>query len=43
MTERPYFEKEGFPHHPEDPYTLESVRNALCELLKQLADVEPQP
>src|SRR5262245_49319083 len=25
MGERPYFEKEGAPRHPEDPYTVESV------------------
>jgi len=29
MGERPYFEKEGSPRHPDDPYTVESVRNAL--------------
>ena len=37
MGERPYFEKEGSPRHPDDPYTVESVRNALDRLLKQLA------
>jgi hypothetical protein len=37
MGERPYFEKEGAPCNPEDPYTVESVRNALSELLTQLA------
>jgi hypothetical protein len=37
MHERPHFEKEGSPHHPDDPYTVESVRNALSELLKRLA------
>ena len=37
MGERPYFEKEGGPRHPDDPYTVESVRNALSGLLKQLA------
>jgi hypothetical protein len=37
MGERPYFEKVGCPHHPDDPYTVESVRNALSGLLKQLA------
>src|SRR5262249_39733776 len=35
--ERPYFEKEGSPPNPEDPYTVESVRNALSGLLGQLA------
>ena len=37
MGERPYFEKEGSPHYPEDPYTVASVRNTLSELLTQLA------
>jgi hypothetical protein len=37
MGERPYFEKAGSPRHPVDPYTIESVRNALSGLLKQLA------
>jgi hypothetical protein len=37
MGERPYFEKEGSPPDPADPYTVESVRHALAELLKQLA------
>jgi hypothetical protein len=36
MGERPYFEKEGAPRHPDDPYTVESVRNALSGLLEQL-------
>ena len=37
MGERPYFEKEGSPRHPDDPYTVESVRNALSGLFEQLA------
>jgi hypothetical protein len=37
MGERPYFAKEGAPHDPDDSYTVESVRNALSGLLKQLA------
>ena len=37
MGERPYFEKEGSPRHPDDPYTVESVRSALSGLLEQLA------
>jgi hypothetical protein len=40
MGERPYFEKEGSPCHPDDPYTIESVRSALSGLLKQLPVVE---
>lgn len=37
MGERPYFERPGSLHHPEDPYTIESVRHALTRLLEQLA------
>jgi hypothetical protein len=40
MRERPYFEKEGSPPNVDDPYTIESVRNTLSDILKQLADVE---
>jgi hypothetical protein len=35
--ERPYFDKEGTPPHPDDPYTFESVRTALAALVRQLA------
>ena len=41
MGERPYFEKDGSPSHPDDPYTVESVRNALSEILRQLAVDRP--
>ncbi len=37
MGERPHFEKENSPCHPDDPYTTESVRRALSDLLQQLA------
>jgi hypothetical protein len=37
MDERPHFEKEGAPHHPDDPYTVESVRKVLAGLIKRLA------
>jgi hypothetical protein len=37
MGERPYFEIEGSPSHPEDPHTFESVRDTLSELVRQLA------
>lgn len=37
MGERPYFEKAGSLRHPDDPYTVESVRSALSEVLKQLS------
>ncbi|HEY2146466.1 MAG TPA: hypothetical protein VGH32_00920 [Pirellulales bacterium] len=39
-SERPYFEKEGLPAHPNDPYTFESVRKTLTGLLEQLAGGE---
>ena len=38
MDERPYFEKEGSTPHPNDPYTVESVRTALSDIMKRLAD-----
>jgi hypothetical protein len=37
MDERPYFERDGSPRHPDDPYTVDSVRNTLAGLLEQLA------
>jgi hypothetical protein len=37
MGERPYFEKAGAPSHPDDPYTVASVRSALSGILEQLA------
>jgi hypothetical protein len=40
MGERPYFEKKGSPRNPADPYTVESVRETLSELVKQLAPGE---
>ena len=39
--ERPYFENEGGPAHPEVVYTLKSVREALAELMVQLAPGAP--
>lgn len=38
--ERPYFQQPGAPPHPDDPYTLESVRTTLTHLLKQLSKNE---
>ena len=38
--ERPYFERDGCPPHPDDPYTLESVRTALTRLAGRLAGGE---
>jgi len=37
MDERPHFEKAGAPPHPDDPYTLESVRASLNRMLEKLA------
>ena len=34
--ERPYFENEGSPPHPDDPYTIESVRSTLSQLMERL-------
>jgi hypothetical protein len=34
--ERPHFEREAQPPHPDDPYTLSSVRSALSGLLEKL-------
>jgi hypothetical protein len=36
MHERPHFEKEGSSPHLDDPYTIESVRRALSEIIEQL-------
>jgi hypothetical protein len=40
MGEWPCFSKEGSPSHPDDPYTVESVRDALSGLLEPLAGGE---
>ena len=34
--ERPHFEQEGRPPHSDDPYTAESVRIALSQLVEKL-------
>ena len=36
MGERPHFERQGSQPHPDDPYTIQSVRNALTAILAQL-------
>jgi hypothetical protein len=38
--QRPYFEQEGSPPNPDDPYTLESVRQTLAGIIEQLAASE---
>jgi hypothetical protein len=40
MGERPHFETNGSPH-ADDPYTVESVRTALSDILRQLAQILP--
>jgi hypothetical protein len=37
MEERPLFDKEGAPPDPGDPYTADSVRSVLGEILQRLA------
>jgi hypothetical protein len=32
--DRPHFDREGHPPHPDDPYTLASVRKALTQLVQ---------
>jgi hypothetical protein len=36
LGERPYFEREGSLPHPDDPYTVESVRSTLTQLLEKV-------
>ncbi len=36
MGERPLFDRPGEAHHPDDPYTVESVRRKLTELIEKL-------
>ena len=38
LGERPYFQAPDCPPHPDDPYTIESVRLALSHLRQALAD-----
>jgi hypothetical protein len=38
--ERPYFEKEGCPPHPDDLYTTESIRTSLSQLIDKLTGGE---
>ena len=37
LGERPYFERPGQPPHPDDPYTIESVRITLSQLMEKVA------
>jgi len=37
LGERPFFVREGSPPHPDDPYTVASVRTVLTQLLTRLS------
>ena len=39
MGERPFIEREGAPSHADDPYTTESVRKVLRDVLQKLSAV----
>ncbi|MGY3534933.1 hypothetical protein [Bradyrhizobium sp. USDA 4452] len=39
MGERPYFNREGSPPHPDDPYTNDSVRTALDGIVRRISEV----
>ena len=36
MDERPHFDREGVAPHPDDPYTVQSVRQTITEMLTRL-------
>jgi hypothetical protein len=38
MDERPHFNREGSPPHPDDPYTVDSVRKSLGEVLTKISE-----
>jgi hypothetical protein len=38
--ERPYFQREGSPPDPDDPFTVGSERDGLSGLIEKLAEVE---
>jgi hypothetical protein len=40
QNERPYFQMPNRPPHPDDPYTIDSVRLALFQLRERLASAE---
>ncbi len=37
LDERPHFEQDGSPPHPDDPYTLRSVRQTISQLIEKLS------
>jgi hypothetical protein len=40
MDERPHFERDGVAPHPDDPYTVENVRQMVSDALKLLPDAD---
>lgn len=36
--ERPHFDRDGCTPHPDDPYTVESVRGTLTQLVEKMAE-----
>src|SRR6201995_1206657 len=38
MDERPHFNRDGSPPHPDDPYTNDTVRTALREVLTKISE-----
>jgi len=42
LGERPYFDAQGGPPHPDDPYTIESVRATLSRLVEKLMTGDPR-
>ena len=38
MDERPYFERDGATPHPDDPYTVATVRKTLADVLERLSN-----
>jgi broad specificity phosphatase PhoE len=40
LGDRPHFDREGQPPHPDDPYTLASVRHALTQLVQRAGQRE---
>ena len=41
LGERPYFQREGCPPHRDDPYTVESVRITLSQLVESTRNASP--
>jgi hypothetical protein len=37
MHERPHFDRDGSPPHPDDPYTSDSVRVSLRDIVRKIS------